>query len=85
MVKKKKKESEAEPDEVDAREREEVPGLLHEPFWSVVGFDGCLASNLTYAEATELVASQSDDEKPGLCIVTNSAAQRIKAGSPLGK
>ncbi len=51
---------------------------LHEPFWSIISFEGRVASNLTYDEAVEKTSSMAEAETPGLCIVTNAAAQRIE-------
>ena len=46
------------------------------PRWSVVSFEKCAASGLSYQEAVELVRQMSDSFS-GLCIVTDEAAHRI--------
>ncbi|HYP49328.1 MAG TPA: hypothetical protein VEQ34_00195, partial [Pyrinomonadaceae bacterium] len=52
------------------------PSELDQPRWSVVTFNECAASSLSYAEATRLVV-QLQDEVPGLCIVTDEAARKM--------
>jgi hypothetical protein len=54
----------------------EISSELDEPRWSVMSFDECAASGLTYEEATKLLQQMTND-LPGLCIVTDEAAQRI--------
>jgi hypothetical protein len=46
--------------------------------WSVVSFDRLEARGLTYREATEKLAELQASKTPGLCIVTDSAAERLK-------
>lgn len=46
--------------------------------WSVISFEGCIARGLTYDQAIEEIANQSDAKIAGLCIVTDEAAARIK-------
>ena len=50
---------------------------LHARIWSVVSFEGVIENSLTYDEAAELRASLEQKKTPGLCIVTNAAAERI--------
>lgn len=45
------------------------------PRWSLLSFDTCVASGLTYEEAKKLVAEKKD--AAGLCIVTDEAARRM--------
>lgn len=47
------------------------------PRWSVISFDRCEASGLTYHQASEKVAELQSREVPGLCIVTDEAARRV--------
>jgi hypothetical protein len=46
------------------------------PRWSVLSFDKCEKSNLTYEEAQRYVANLSQ-KSSGLCIVTDEAANRL--------
>lgn len=45
--------------------------------WSVVSFDKCEASGLTYAVAIQRMAELDKRRIAGLCIVTDEAAARI--------
>lgn len=47
-------------------------------FWSVISFDRCLASNLTYPEAVEEMDRHRQENVNGLCIVTDHATARLK-------
>ena len=47
------------------------------PMWSVVSFDKCEASGLTYAAASKLMAEKEAARVYGLCIVTDEAAERV--------
>ena len=47
--------------------------------WSVVSFDKCEASGLTYADAAKLLAELDEKRVAGLCIVTDEAASRLNA------
>lgn len=58
--------------------REAQSELLSER-WSVVSFDKCEASGLTYSEAVQRIAELDAQRIAGLCIVTNEAASRIGA------
>jgi len=58
---------------------DETSSELTEPMWSVVSFDRCEASGLTYAEAAEKLAELELNRTAGLCIVTDDAAGRITA------
>ena len=59
------------------RELESGRSELDEPLWSVISFDRCEASGLAYAEAEQKVAELEEQNVPGLCIVTNEAADRV--------
>jgi hypothetical protein len=50
---------------------------LESPSWSVISFDRCEASGLTYAEAVEKLDELEAKKVSGLCIVTNTAALRV--------
>jgi len=52
---------------------------LNESRWSVVSFERCVASNLTYEQAANKLAELADEKVSGLCIITNEAARRIKS------
>lgn len=45
--------------------------------WSVVSFERCEASGLTYADAVRRMAELDNQRIAGLCIVTDEAAARI--------
>lgn len=49
---------------------------LDQPLWSVVSFEKCEASGLTYDQAADLRRDLEAREITGLCIVTNAAAGR---------
>jgi len=53
------------------------PSELSEPRWSVVSFESCAASSLTYEQATEKLAELEAQKVSGLCIITDEAAVRI--------
>ncbi|HUR99639.1 MAG TPA: hypothetical protein VMZ26_16355 [Pyrinomonadaceae bacterium] len=52
---------------------------LGQPRWSVVSFDACEASGLTYSDAVKLLSEKEAAGVYGLCIVTDEAAHRIKS------
>ena len=56
---------------------ENILSELREAFWSVVSFDKCEASNLTYAEAEQKMSELLKQKVSGLCIVTDKTAARI--------
>ena len=83
-VKEKKDKTEAQIDEQNALPPEEenassenFPNELREPIWSVVSFEKCEASSLTYAEAEQKIKDLEAQNVSGLCIVTDEAAARI--------
>ena len=47
--------------------------------WSLVSFDKCEASGLTYPEAAQRLAELDAHRIAGLCIVTDEAAARLTA------
>jgi hypothetical protein len=49
------------------------------PVWSVVSFEKCEASGLTYADAVQKMTELERKKVSGLCIVTDQAAARISA------
>jgi hypothetical protein len=56
---------------------ENFPAELRQAMWSVVSFDKCEASNLTYAEAEQKLGELEAQKVSGLCIVTDETAARI--------
>jgi hypothetical protein len=46
--------------------------------WSVISFDRCEASGLTYHQASEKLAELEQRRVPGLAIVTDEAAARCE-------
>ncbi len=48
------------------------------PIWSVVTFENCAASGLTYEEAMARMAELRTEHVSGLCIVTDDAAARLE-------
>lgn len=50
---------------------------LAEHLWSVISFERCEASGLTYDEAFLKLKELSRNGSVGLCIVTDDAARRI--------
>jgi len=64
----------------EATEKKEVEASTSEletPMWSVVSFDICEASGLTYAAAVKLLEEKEAAGVYGLCIVTDEAASRV--------
>jgi len=55
----------------------EVSGELNAPRWSVVSFEKCIASNLTYRQASDKLNELNAEKVSGLCIVTDEAAERV--------
>lgn len=74
--KKKKKKKAADVKEKEA-EKKQASSQLYERSWSVVNFEACLASGLTYDEAFEKLQSYAKENISGLCIITDEAAKRI--------
>ena len=64
----------------EATEKQEtVQSELDMPIWSVVSFDACEASGLTYQAAVKMMAEKDAAGVYGLCIVTDEAAARVKS------
>ena len=60
-------------------EKPEPPATdLDQPRWSVISFDRCEASGLTYAVAVEKMAELDAAGSAGLCITTDEAAARLR-------
>lgn len=55
----------------------DFPKELREAMWSVVSFDKCEASGLTYTEAERKLSELEAQKVSGLCIVTDETAARI--------
>jgi hypothetical protein len=53
-------------------------GELDQPIWSVISFERVEATSLTYDDASRLLDDLEGRNIPGLCLVTNEAASRIK-------
>ncbi|REJ77373.1 MAG: hypothetical protein DWQ47_13380 [Acidobacteria bacterium] len=68
-----KKKAEAAEDEA-----ERSPSELHEKVWAVISFGGPVATELTFDEAVAKIAEVEGKDLPGLCIVSNDAAERMK-------
>lgn len=49
---------------------------LEEPCWSVISFDRIEAGGMTYEQAVRLVVALNAAGVPGLCLITDAAAQR---------
>ena len=63
---------------VEKKESEINTSELDSQLWSVVSFDKCEASGLTYHAAAALMSEKEAAGVYGLCIVTDEAASRIK-------
>ena len=55
---------------------------LNEPRWSVVTFETCAASGLTYDEAAAKLKKLATKKVSGLCIITDEAANRAVGNQP---
>lgn len=71
----------AKKNEVDVTEGDEtaihVVDELRQPIWSVISFEKCVYSSLTYDDADRKLRELDAERVSGLCIVTNEAAARI--------
>lgn len=56
---------------------QEPKSELDLPQWSVVSFDACEGSGLTYEAAERLLAEKDAAGVYGLCIITDEAAKRL--------
>ena len=52
---------------------------LEQPRWSLVSFERREAGGLTYNQAVALMAELDNHGMPGLCIITDQAASRLKS------
>ena len=52
---------------------------LDQPRWSLVSFERIEAGGLTYNQAVALMAELDNHGIPGLCIITDQAASRLKS------
>lgn len=66
--------------EAEKQSPEDETSLIRQNVWSVVSFDGRLASGLTYDEALAEVEKRKRENLPGLCIITDEAAERMNRG-----
>ena len=57
--------------------KKEASSQLYERRWSVVNFEACVASGLTYDEAVQEMKKHAKEKASGLCIITDEAAARI--------
>ncbi len=64
------------PAEEDASD-ENFSGELNAPRWSVISFDECIASGLTYYQASDKLNELNTEKVSGLCIITDEAAHRV--------
>jgi hypothetical protein len=55
-----------------------VASELDEPIWSVISFDRVERRDLKYSEAVLFLSGLEARRVPGLCIVTNETADRVK-------
>ncbi len=67
----------AQETEVAPAENEVVVSELNQPIWSVVSFEKCIKSSLTYDEALEEMNDLISQKISGLCIITDEAANRL--------
>jgi len=51
--------------------------------WSVISERGCEESGLTHEDARRLVHRLGGEGRHGLCIISDEAARRIDASSPI--
>ena len=65
-------------EQVRSEDRGLAESELNEPIWSVISFERVETIGLRYEEAARMRSDLEDRGVPGLCIVTNEAASRIK-------
>ena len=75
-VKKKENQTKAQIEKENAL-TEDYPNELREAIWSVISFEKCEASGLTYTEAEQKLSELEAQKVSGLCIVTDETAARI--------
>lgn len=80
VVEKKEKKTNAQSEQQNAAaQADDAPSELRARVWSVISFEECEASGLTYAEAEQKLAELEAQNFSGLCIVTDEVAARIAA------
>ena len=62
---------------IDASSKTVIESELEMPRWSVVSFDDCEGSGLTYAAAVGLLQEKEAAGVYGLCIVTDDVALKV--------
>ena len=62
----------------EKKETGQAASELDLPRWSVVSFDECEASGLTYYAAVKLLVEKEAAGVYGLCIVTDETGRRVK-------
>ncbi|HUF03267.1 MAG TPA: hypothetical protein VMM38_03750 [Aridibacter sp.] len=67
----------ADAEDKTREETEKEANDLREPLWAVIAFDGPIVKGLTYDQALGKIGEFSEEEKPGLCVVTNEVAERM--------
>jgi len=67
----------ARKNEVAPADSSETRSELTAHLWSVVSFEECAESGLTYDDAMAKMAELSTQHVAGLCIITDKAAARI--------
>ena len=72
-------EQNAAPEAKENASTENFPNELRLPVWSVISFEKCEASGLTYTEAEQKLTELEAQKVSGLCIVTDEVAARITA------
>lgn len=63
---------------VQTQTQPEPSNELDSPVWAVISFERVEAGGLDHASASRLMEALQEKDVPGLCIVTNDAAERIK-------
>ena len=61
----------------EAASDEFLSSELNDPRWSVVSFEKCEATGLTYDEAARNLQELASNGVFGLCITTNEAAEKV--------
>ncbi len=54
------------------------PSEMNDLRWSVISFEECESTNLTYDEAVQKLQKLAANDVSGLCVVTNEAAHKVK-------
>lgn len=64
--------------EADFQQSHVTESELDLPIWAVISFERVEATDLTYETASSLMNELEQRKVPGLCIVTNQTAERVK-------